>query len=139
MGHGKGEHDGVGACIKHLLRRYKMNHSTSRLTNSNNVVNWCKQHLSHEFNERMGNVRIFFWNIAMGYVDRSIPYNCTTVLKTRGLHSIRSKKITNIHAIKKRKYSFFFLAFIIKWMFSTHGVFLKRDMEKENMMALGPA
>ena len=53
MGHGKGEH----ACIKHSLRRYQMNHSASRLANSNDVVNWCKQNLSHEFNERMANVR----------------------------------------------------------------------------------
>ena len=57
--HGKGEHDGVGACVKHALRRYQMNHSASHLANSNDVVNWCKQNLSHEFNERMGNVRSF--------------------------------------------------------------------------------
>ena len=34
-----------------------MNHSASRITNLNDVVNWCKQNLSHEFNERMANVR----------------------------------------------------------------------------------
>ena len=77
-----------------------MNHSASRLANSNDVVNWCKQNLSHEFNERMGNVEI------------SMPHNCTAIPKTRGLHSIRSKKMENIHAIEKRKYSFFCLAFI---------------------------
>ena len=59
MGHGKGEHDGARACVKCALRRYQMNHFASRLANSNNVVNWCKQNLSHEFNERMGNVRRF--------------------------------------------------------------------------------
>ena len=60
MRHGKGERDGVGACVKRALRGYQMNHSASRLENSNDVVNWCKQNLSHEFNERMGNVRMFF-------------------------------------------------------------------------------
>ena len=35
-----------------------MNHATSRLGNSNDVVNWCKQTLSHEFNKSMANVRI---------------------------------------------------------------------------------
>jgi len=55
--HGKGEHDGVGACIKRSLRRYQMNHSAYRLANSSDVVNWCKQNLNHEFNERMANVR----------------------------------------------------------------------------------
>ena len=77
-----------------------MNHSASLLANSNDVVNWCKQNLSHEFNESMGNVRRFLLNIAMGNIDRSMPHNCTAILKTRGLHTIRSKKMTNIHAIK---------------------------------------
>ena len=31
MGHRKGEHDGVGACVKQALRRYQMSHSASRL------------------------------------------------------------------------------------------------------------
>jgi hypothetical protein len=39
MGHGKGEHDGVGACIKQALMRYPMNHSASRLVDSNDVFN----------------------------------------------------------------------------------------------------
>ena len=58
--HGKGEHDGVGACVKHALTRYQMNHSASRLSNSNDVVNWYKQNLSQAFNERLSNVRRFF-------------------------------------------------------------------------------
>ena len=58
--HGKGEQDGVGECVKRALRRDQMNHYASHLENSNDVVNWCKQNLSHEFNERMGNVRRFF-------------------------------------------------------------------------------
>ena len=110
--HGKGEHGSAGAYVKCPLRRYQMNHSTSHLSNSNDVVNWCKQNLSHEFNERMGNVRRFFWNIAMGDVDSSMQHNCTAIHKTRGLHSIRSNKMTNIHAIEKRKYSLFCLACI---------------------------
>ena len=89
-----------------------MNHSASHLTNSNDVVNWCKQNLSHDFNERMGNVRRFFWNIAMCDVDRSMPHNCIAILKTRGLHSIRRKKMENINKIEKRKYSCFCLACI---------------------------
>ena len=28
-GHGKGEHAGVGACVKHALRRHQLNHSDS--------------------------------------------------------------------------------------------------------------
>ena len=59
-GHGKGEQDGVEACVKCALKIYQMNHSPSLLENSNDVVNWCEQNLSHEFNERMGYVRRFF-------------------------------------------------------------------------------
>ena len=47
-GHGKGEHDGVGACIKRVLRRYQMNHSAHRLVNGEEVVQWCIAALSHE-------------------------------------------------------------------------------------------
>ena len=34
MGHGKGEQNGAGACMKCALRRYQMNHFASRLVNS---------------------------------------------------------------------------------------------------------
>ena len=49
-GHGKGEHDGAGACIKRVLRRYQMNHFARRLANAEEVVQWCKNALSHEIN-----------------------------------------------------------------------------------------
>ena len=56
IGHGKGEHDGAGACVKHALRRYQLNHSASRLANSLDDVNWCKDNLSHVSNPRMADV-----------------------------------------------------------------------------------
>jgi len=46
-GHGKGEHDGAGACVKRALRRYQMSHSASRLKCSTEVVDWCTQNLGH--------------------------------------------------------------------------------------------
>ena len=49
-GHGKGEHDSAGACIKGAHRRYQMNPSTSRLVNIKEVVQWCISALSHETN-----------------------------------------------------------------------------------------
>ena len=49
-GHGKGEHDGVGACVKCALRRHQLNHSASRLVNYLDVVNWFKDNLSHVSN-----------------------------------------------------------------------------------------
>ena len=40
--------------------------------------------------------------------------------------------------LNQRAHSYGCLAFIETWMFATHGDFLKQDMEKENMMVLGP-
>ena len=53
IGHGKGEHDGVGASIKRVLRRHQLNHFDARFVNSLDVVDWCKHNLNHEFNEIM--------------------------------------------------------------------------------------
>ena len=52
IAHGKGDHDGVGACIKHAFRIHQLTHSAARFVNSLNVVYWCKENLIHEFNER---------------------------------------------------------------------------------------
>ena len=41
--------------------------------------------------------------------------------------------------LNQRARSYGCLAFIETRMFTTHGDFLKQDMEKENMMVLGPA
>ena len=46
-GHGKGEHDGAGACIKIALRRWKMNHSSRQFHSAAEIVQRCKSHLSH--------------------------------------------------------------------------------------------
>ena len=56
-GHGKGEHDGAGACVKRALRRYQMSHSASRLKCSKEVVDWCTQNLGHQGHEQARPVR----------------------------------------------------------------------------------
>lgn len=52
IGHGKGEHDGIGACVKRVLRRYQMNHGATRLKYSAEVVEWCTRNLGHESHEQ---------------------------------------------------------------------------------------
>jgi hypothetical protein len=49
-GHGKGEHDGAGACIKRALRRYQLNPHAGRFESAIQVVQWCNMVLSHEYN-----------------------------------------------------------------------------------------
>ena len=41
--------------------------------------------------------------------------------------------------LNQRFHSYVCISFIETQMFATHGDFLKRDMEKENTMVLGPA
>ena len=45
-GHGKGEHDGVGACIKCALRKYQMNYQGVCVNDTHDVVEWCKTHFA---------------------------------------------------------------------------------------------
>jgi hypothetical protein len=49
-GHGKGEHDDAGACIKQALRRYQLNPHAGRFESAEKVVEWCNMALSHEYN-----------------------------------------------------------------------------------------
>ena len=40
-GHGKGEHDGIGACIKKSIRREEMKFIGARLRDIASIVKWC--------------------------------------------------------------------------------------------------
>ena len=46
-GHGKGEHDGAGACVKRALRRYQLQHDAIDLKCSTQVLELCNVYLSH--------------------------------------------------------------------------------------------
>ena len=41
IGHGKGEHDGVGSCIKTALRREEMKFIGAHLGDVASIVKWC--------------------------------------------------------------------------------------------------
>ena len=56
-GHGKGEHDGAGACVKQALQRYQMIHSASRLKCITEVFDWYTQNLGHQGHEQARLVR----------------------------------------------------------------------------------
>ena len=44
--HGKGEHDGVGACVKRALVKEKMKISIAKLLDAHTIVDWCSSTLS---------------------------------------------------------------------------------------------
>lgn len=45
-GHGKAEHDGVGACVKRALVKEKMKISVEKLLDACTIVDWCTYALS---------------------------------------------------------------------------------------------
>ena len=48
-GHGKGEHDGAGACVKTTLRREELKLSTiSTIWNAQSIVRWCTSVMGEE-------------------------------------------------------------------------------------------
>ena len=65
-GHGKGEHDGAGACVKRALRRWQMKHSSRRFHSVAEVVQWCKSNLIHDCGQQSKYVRRYvhyFFNL----------------------------------------------------------------------------
>jgi len=93
-GHGKGEHDGAGACVKTALRREELKLSTiSTIRNVQSIVRWCTSVMGEESamraeSTRKRHVDIFFWEVVD--IDRSHAWECKTVPGTRGFHSVRS-------------------------------------------------
>ena len=44
--HGKGEHDGVGACVKRALVKEQLKISGAELLDAHSIVDWCSSALS---------------------------------------------------------------------------------------------
>lgn len=64
-GHGKGEHDGAGACVKRALVKEQLKVSVAELLNARSIVDWCSLALS------LGGtldsvVHRFFWLVEEG-------------------------------------------------------------------------
>jgi hypothetical protein len=87
IGHGKGEHDGAGACIKTALRREEMKFTGARLRDAASIVKWCASVMGEQAT-RKSLVRRIFWEVTN--VDRSQTHRVNTVHGTRQFHSIRS-------------------------------------------------
>ena len=50
---------------------------------------------------------LFFWDVSLGDVNRSMPWYCETIPGMREMHSIRSKDMGDIFSIEMRKYACF--------------------------------
>ena len=45
-GHGKGEHDGAGACVKRALVKEQLKISGEKFSDARSIVDWCSSALS---------------------------------------------------------------------------------------------
>ena len=97
-GHGKGPHDGAGACLKRALRKEQLKPYGARLQNATDVVDFLKSSMNKEHAAYAGarrEVIRHFHDIKENDVDRQHSFNCRTVKGSRGLHSVRSMGHSN--------------------------------------------
>lgn len=91
-GHGKGPHDGAGACVKQALRREQVKEDSVKLQNAADVVSFLREdmNLPHAAypNARRHVVRHFHL-IGLADVPRDKPLACQTVPGSRSMHLIR--------------------------------------------------
>ena len=87
-GHGKGEHDGVGTCIKRALAREELKYKDgSILTDAKSIIQWCNATMGL-CKESESMVHRFFWLIDNNNIA---PYEyCCTLIGSSELHSFRS-------------------------------------------------
>ena len=52
-------------------------------------------------------LEIFFWHIGIQDVDKSFPYDASTIHGTRYLHSIKTKTLQNVFSFDNRKLTLF--------------------------------
>ena len=79
-GHGKGEHDGAGACIKTSLRREEMKLTSTRLQNGASIVKWCASVMGEKAT-RKPLVQRKLWEVTN--LDRSQTHRVNIVHGTR--------------------------------------------------------
>jgi len=84
-----------------------MSHGATRLKYSTEVVNWWTLNLGHKGHVQERSVCMFFWNVSLGDVNRSMPLYCDTIPDTRELHYFHSKDLGDIFSIVTRKYACF--------------------------------
>ena len=82
-GHGKGDHDGAGACVKRALRRYQLCRDSQRFRDARQVVDWCTHHMGVDSSSSLSTVgarvvRRFFWYVDGADIDVSSG-DCATV------------------------------------------------------------
>lgn len=109
-GHGKGPHDGAGACLKQALRKEQLKRTSQKLHNAADVVGYLPHAMSlpnraYPLAKRVVNRKYHL--IGEKDVSRKHPLACKTVSGSRSIHSIRSVGPQNNTLLQIRNYSCF--------------------------------
>ena len=87
-GHGKGEHDGAGSCVKRALSREQLKfEEKAKLKNAHEIVEWCNKYL-YTGSSQNSTIKRFFYLVE----ENNIPsrYDCDTISGSAKWHSFRS-------------------------------------------------
>jgi hypothetical protein len=110
-GHGKGPHDGAGACLKQLLRKEQLKTNGHKLQCAKDVVEFLNSSLAPSTTwEGLAkkDIHRVFREIGENEVDRvKRVYNCKTIAGSRAMHSVRSISHDKPLSIQCRNYSCF--------------------------------
>jgi hypothetical protein len=111
-GHGKGPHDGAGACLKQMLRREQLKTDGWKLQNAADVVTFLNSTITLPLSEFVGpykkNVNRIFWEIGRHEVDHNTTqFSCKTIPGSRSMHSVRSVSHEKPTLVEARDFSCF--------------------------------
>lgn len=109
-GHGKGPHDGAGACLKQTLRKEQLKPNSTKLHNASDVVSFLEVAMNLPNGAYPGAKRVVdrhFHLIGKTEVSREFPMACSTIAGSRSMHSIRSVGAVNNTLLEMRDFSCF--------------------------------
>jgi hypothetical protein len=92
-GHGKGEVDGIGALLKHVVKKEQIKPNGRKIQNAVEVLAFLKFE-ANKYHVMYPNVRQqvhkFFHEVKVGDVNRLRPWDCSTVKGSRSKHQVCS-------------------------------------------------
>ncbi|XP_057867281.2 uncharacterized protein LOC131074642 [Cryptomeria japonica] len=93
-GHGKGEHDGAGACVKRALTREELkNEGGAMLIDAKTIVQWCNSTMGPG-NVGKSMISRYFWLIRECNIENYL--DCCTLIGSSDMHSFRSSNATSL-------------------------------------------
>lgn len=109
-GHGKGPHDGAGACLKQSIRKEQLRRDSRKLHGAADVVNYLKTSMNRPNGAYPAAKRVVdrhFTLIGKTEVCRKLSMGCATINGSRSMHSIRSVGPQNNTLLQVRDFSCF--------------------------------